>query len=376
MIEERLEGLLFDGRSAGGRPVHLAFASGSLRVLTEDGTLLHEEAVAQLRVTDASGSAARQISLPGEAVVEVPDGLALGTVLAAAGCRVGLVDRLEARWPLALAALVACVGVLALTYAYGLPAAARGIARALPASAERRLGDGVLEVLDGRYLRPTALTDDELNAAAARIAEAARLGAPGASYRLLFRSAGIGSSVNALALPGGTIVLLDGIVGRTGGDDRLVAVFGHELAHQARHHGTEAFLKSAGLGALASALWGDFSGQMAAIPATLAMFDYSRDAEREADEDALGFLQRAGRGALPMVGALCLLQSVEQAEGFGGFPKILSTHPKIAERIAHVRALGGLDPSNSGCPEAGAAPEATGAPEGRDETCATGEGDR
>jgi len=345
-----LEGLLFDGRSAAATPVRIAIAGGVLAVTTPEGVLLVEHGLARLTVTEAFAAAPRQIGLPGGAVVEVADGAALTAALAAAGRRPGLVDRLEARWRAALAAVVACVGVIVAAYVYGLPAAARWVARTLPASAEQRLGDGVLEILDANLLRPTTLSEEEQRAAQARIDDAARLGAPALRYRLLFRAAGFGPSMNAFALPGGTVVLLDGLVRGTASDDRLVAVVGHELGHVARHHSMEAFLKSAGVGAAASLLWGDFSGQAAAVPAALAMFDYSRDAEREADEDGVRFLRAAGRSALPMVDALCLLQGVEREARLGGLPKLLSTHPKLAERIEHVRALDGVDPSYR-CPD-------------------------
>jgi hypothetical protein len=72
--------------------------------------------------------------------------------------------------------------------------------------------------------------------------------------------------------------------------------------------------------------------------------------EREADEDGVRFLRAAGRSALPMVDALCLLQGVEREAALGGLPKLLSTHPKLAERIEHVRELGGVDPSYR-CPD-------------------------
>jgi Zn-dependent protease with chaperone function len=347
--EAVLEGVLFDGRSAAAKPVRVAIAGGVLKVTTPGGELVLEHGLDVLIVTEAFASAPRQIGLPGGGVVEVADGAALTAALATAGRRPGLVDRLEARWRVALAAVVACVAVLVAAYVYGLPAAASWIARTLPASAEQRFGDGVLEILDGHFLRPTTLSEEEQRAAQARIDDAARLGAPAVSHRLLFRSAGFGPSMNAFALPGGTVVLLDGLVRGTASDDRLVAVVGHELGHVARRHSMQAFLKSAGVGAAASLLWGDFSGQAAAIPATLAMFDYSRDAEREADEDAVRFLRGAGRSALPMVDALCLLQSVERDAGFD-LPKLFSTHPRIAERIEHVRALGGVDPSHR-CPD-------------------------
>jgi Zn-dependent protease with chaperone function len=368
--EPVLEGLLFDGRSAAATPVRIAIAGGVLTVTTPDGVLLLEHDLARLTVTEAFATAPRQIGLPGGAAVEVADGPALTTALAAAGRRPGLVDRLEARWRAALAAVVACVAVIVAAYVYGLPAAARWVAGKLPASAEQRLGDGVLEALDGNLLQPTTLSEEEQRAAQARVDDAARLGAPAVRYRLLFRSAGFGPSTNAFALPGGTVVLLDGLVRGTASDDRLVAVVGHELGHVARRHSMQAFLKSAGVGAAASLLWGDFSGQAAAIPAALAMFDYSREAEREADEDGVRFLRAAGRSALPMVDALCLLQSVELEAHLGELPKLLSTHPKLAERIEHVRDVGGVAPCYR-CPDPPPACSTCG-PDGEDEPATGG----
>jgi len=335
-----LEGLLFDGRTAAATLVQVAVGDGRLRVTTPAGDPLHEASLDDLVVTEPLASAPRHVSLAGGAVVEVTDGAALTAALAAAGQRPGLVDRLQQRWLAAVASLVASVALLAGAYVYGLPAAVRAVTAVLPASAERRLGSGVLEVLDGRFLHPSALSESEQGDAERRIAEAARLGAPGVRYQVLFRSIDQKPGVNAFALPGGTIVILDEMVRRTAADDRLVAVVGHELGHVARHHSTQSLLKAAGIGAFASLLWGDFSGQAASIPVVFAMLDYSRAAEREADEDAVRFLHAAGRSAKPMFDALCLLADVERELGMKGVPRLLSSHPDIEERLARVRAVG------------------------------------
>jgi predicted Zn-dependent protease len=344
---EPLEALLFDGRTAEAVPVRVAVGGGQLRVSLPDGTELFEAPLDGLALSDAFASAPRQITLPGRAVVEVPDGAALTAALSAAGRRPGLVDRLQQRWLAATVALVATVAALAAGYLRGLPLVVRAIAARLPESAEQRLGDGVLEVLDGGFLQPTALDEDERADVEARIAEATRRGAPGLHYRILFRRMGRGPDVNAFAIPGGTLVLLDGLVERTDGDERLVAVVGHELGHLARRHSTQALLEAAGVGAATSLLWGDFSGQAATVPAVLAMTRYSREAEREADEEAVRFLRDAGLGPVPMLEALCLLSEVEEEAGTRGIPGFLSTHPDIGERIARVRVLAGL--GGQGC---------------------------
>jgi Zn-dependent protease with chaperone function len=349
-----LEGLLFDGRTAAATPVRVTVTGGGLRVTTPAGEPLHEVRLDQLVITEPFASAPRQVTFAGGAVVEVTDGAALTAALAAAGLRASLVERLQQRWLAAAASLVASVALLVGGYLYGLPAAVRVVAAVLPASAERRLGEGVLEVLEGRLFRPTALSEAEQSDAERRIAEAARLGAPGLQYRLVFRSTEQKPGVNAFALPGGTVVILDELVRRTAGDDRLLAVVGHELGHVARHHSTQSLLRAAGVGAFTSLLWGDFSGQAASIPAVFAMLDYSRGAEREADEDAVRFLHATGRSAKPVFDALCLLASVEREAGTKGLPNIFSSHPTIEERLARVREMGQPREMGHSCPEGGA----------------------
>lgn len=78
------------------------------------------------------------------------------------------------------------------------------------------------------------------------------------------------------------------------------------------------------------------------------MLDASRDAEREADEDAVRFLEAAGRPTAAAADALCLLLEVEDEAGEVGLPGMLSTHPDLRERIAHARGVGGA-PADVGC---------------------------
>jgi predicted Zn-dependent protease len=149
--------------------------------------------------------------------------------------------------------------------------------------------------------------------------------------------------MNAFALPGGTVVVLDGLVRRTGGDDRLTAVVGHELAHLSRHHSAEALVRGAGLTGLAGLLWGDFSSAAANLPAALAVLGYSRDAEREADDDAVRFLRAAGRPPGALVELLCLFSEEGRSDGLIQLPDLFSSHPSLEERLAHARQAAGVE---------------------------------
>jgi predicted Zn-dependent protease len=336
-----LDGLLFDGRTAAAAPVRVLVVGGSVQVTTPAGELLLEARLEQVRLTDAFASAPRQLTFEGGGVVEVADGPALTARLAAVGRRPGLVDRLQQRWPAALVALVVSAALLSLGYFHGLPALARAGAALLPARLQRQLGDGVLELLDGHFLEASALTEAERAAVTARVAEVALRSAPELEFHLLFRGARQPPGVNAFALPGGTVVVLDELVRRTSGDDRLLAVIGHELGHVARRHPAQRLIQAGGIGAVTGLLWGDISATAANLPALLALLDYSRDAEREADDDALRFLRDAGLTARPAFDAFCLLQEVEQETSQVGFPRLLSTHPDLKDRLDQVREVAG-----------------------------------
>ncbi|MFN9105739.1 MAG: M48 family metallopeptidase, partial [Betaproteobacteria bacterium] len=161
-----------------------------------------------------------------------------------------------------------------------------------------------------------------------RFAQAAARFAPEVRYQLLFRRAEGPAGVNAFALPGGTIVLLDGLVQMLGdpavADDRILAVLGHELGHVARRHVLRRLLQTAAVSLAATVLWGDTAGLAANVPVLLSALSYSRDMEREADDFALAFLRANGMTPAPLIG---LFQELEKLEGKDRRTGFLSTHP-------------------------------------------------
>jgi len=72
-----------------------------------------------------------------------------------------------------------------------------------------------------------------------------------------------------------------------GDRDILVGVLGHELGHLRHRHGMRMLVQAGTLGAATGALYGDFSSLFAQIPVLLGQASYSRDAEHEADVDAV-----------------------------------------------------------------------------------------
>ena len=94
---------------------------------------------------------------------------------------------------------------------YGIPALAKVAAFSLPAETESLIGGESMELLERFYFDETELDAQRQDELLARFAAVVEDVEPDGNYRLLFRaSEALGA--NALALPGGTVVVTDGLV--------------------------------------------------------------------------------------------------------------------------------------------------------------------
>jgi predicted Zn-dependent protease len=327
----------FDGRRAEATPVSVRVEDGHLVVEANDGAVVDHVLVSRAIISDPFEHAPRMVWLPIGATLEVPDAdRHFARELERAGMRLPLAVRLQRWWPAVLTGLAAMVAGLAVLYVVALPAVAHWVAFALPPSLEARMGQQVLAVLDRHYLKPSRLEVGRREAIADRLARAAAATAPGVPYRLEFRRAGT-ETVNAMALPGGTIVLLDGLVDFAGDDNAVLGVLGHELGHVVHKHSARQIVTSLGVGTVASLLWGDFSGVAASVPVVLGMLRYSRSAEREADEFAITLLRTQSASVRSLVEFFERLGALESPIGDEKIPDFLSTHPATEERLERLR---------------------------------------
>jgi len=148
-------------------------------------------------------------------------------------------------------------------------------------------------------------------------------------------------AVNAFCMPGGKIVVFDGIIERLKlTDDELAAVMGHEIAHALLEHGrarmSEAVMKNVGIN-LAAAYFGlsNVGANALAQAADLAItLPYSRS--HETDADLVG-IELAARAGFDPRAAVSLWKKMA-AVGSGQPPQFLSTHPGHTERIRQIEA--------------------------------------
>lgn len=95
--------------------------------------------------------------------------------------------------------------------------------------------------------------------------------------------------VNAVALPGGNIVIFRGLLQEARSGDEIAGVLGHEIGHVRKRHVVQALMRQAGLSVLLGGFGGDTGGYLNAMLAA----SYSRDAEAQADAYAIGQLKSA-----------------------------------------------------------------------------------
>ena len=153
------------------------------------------------------------------------------------------------------------------------------------------------------------------------------------------------NQVNAFCMPGGKIVVYEGLLPVSQDEASLAIVLGHEIAHAVAKHSAErlsnAYKQQYGmqiLGAVASGV--GVSNDMIQLGQIVASAGgqfftagFSRKQESEADHMGLVFAAMAGynpQSAIPF------WQRMSQASG-GGSSSLLSDHPSDADRIQNLQ---------------------------------------
>jgi beta-barrel assembly-enhancing protease len=145
--------------------------------------------------------------------------------------------------------------------------------------------------------------------------------------------------VNAMALPGGKLFIHRGLVRILEGPDELAAVMAHEIAHVTERHGMQRIAEQVGMFALLRAYFGDAGAVIetfGGFAGDLASLGWSRDAEAEADREAVRMCAAAGIDPLALERAFARMQ--EATRDSVDIPKWFSSHPPTDERRDAVRA--------------------------------------
>lgn len=233
-----------------------------------------------------------------------------------------------------LATMVA-VPLLAAGLWFGWPPLADAIARATPPGWEAPVGTAVVQAVAQRRAR--CVGPDGV-AALQRLAES--LAAAGGLAEVPRIQVLDGPEVNAVAAPGGNVLVFRGLLAQASAPDEVAGVLAHEFGHVAHRHGFRALVRASGIGLFASVLLG--GSDLGTVAVALMTLSYTRGFEEEADAFAATLLRATGYGT---EGLASFFTRMERAAPSGtGVWAYLRTHPNTGERAGRLMQAEGAAP--------------------------------
>ncbi len=234
---------------------------------------------------------------------------------------------------LVVAALLG-LGLFAVLIWKGVPLLFSGVVRLVPVSFEQRLGRAVAD----SFSRGVGYCDDpqlkeDVDAIVQRLSKALP------EHPYVFSVQIVRSpEVNALAAPGGYIVIFSGLLERLDSPEQLAGILAHEMQHVIQRHSTKSIVRSLGIQIFLGLVIGD-PGGLTGIAGNLGILHFMRGDEQSADEAAIENLMAARLDPEEMVNAFRKLQGKTDGQNNPGVEsafKYFSTHPPIPERIVYL----------------------------------------
>lgn len=200
----------------------------------------------------------------------------------------------------------------------------------VPMSVERQIGDSLLGDLHQHSCSTPA-------SEAALAALAAELDPDQPPVKVQLVRMGV---VNAAAVPGGRVLLFDGLVQQAKSSDELAGVIGHEIGHVRKRHVMQAMLREFGL----SMVLRGSQTQLAGTLGQVAEMRYSRGAEAEADNFSRARMAQADVSPAD-AGAFFERLAAKDPVPRGGPLSWFASHPDPELRAGEFRA--GVQPGRN-----------------------------
>ncbi|MGN6385579.1 MAG: M48 family metallopeptidase [Verrucomicrobiota bacterium] len=224
------------------------------------------------------------------------------------------------------------------------------IANRIPMQWEQSFGDKIFEQIkaEGNIVEKSPW-ETQVKEITSRLLPAAE--SSGYNFRFHISS---DTNVNAFALPGGNVVIMQGLLENAETEEQIAGVLAHEMAHVTRRHSLRSIIQTAGLGVAIQMLFGDASGLVAVVgqgSQFLLQQKFSRNFEREADDVGWSYLVQAKIDPRGMIQFFERLQGIQNASQAGasmnGSLALLSTHPATQERIDRLNKKWEVETSHS-----------------------------
>ena len=145
-------------------------------------------------------------------------------------------------------------------------------------------------------------------------------------------------TINAMAMPGGHIVVFTGLLEKVESENELSFILSHEMGHYAHRDHLRGFGRAMVFMTVAASLFGADSGVSRIVGQALNLTEmrFSRDQETWADEFALEAVNcRYGHVA----GAIDFFRNIPKEQDPGIFGHYFASHPENQRRIDHLESL-------------------------------------
>ncbi|MFT5138412.1 MAG: hypothetical protein ACI9H8_001658 [Lysobacterales bacterium] len=198
----RIKGEYFGGGSSVATSATLVCKDQEATIKYLDKSLTFE--LDQLAISDRLAQLHRKISFPDGGIFTTPDNGSIDLWLASQGKLPGfsIVSFFEDSWRWVLLALIAIPFILYLLFTVGMPVIAKPLAATIPDSVKNRLDNEIIQMLDEQLTEPTEINEQFQS----QISELYEKFSWADDTELLFRK-GAMIGANALALPGGTVII-------------------------------------------------------------------------------------------------------------------------------------------------------------------------
>ena len=342
------EARYFDGQDARPRDVVLGFGARTLIIIGYDDQAVSHWPLASMRALGAPGDQTIQLvpDLNSDERIVLSDPDMIGAIRAVCP---HLFERPVNRRGVRRAAFwgLGAIGSALLILFVLVPALADQLADYVPPEREQALGDAVARQLADFLTEedepaPGICTQSEGALALAAMTDRV---ATGVDLPYPLRVSVLDHDlVNAVALPGGRVLLFRGLIDAATTPEEVAGVLAHEIGHVIHRDPVRGVLRAAGTAGIIGLLLGDFFGASVIAAGTDAVLNarHQRGAEQRADEAAYVMLSRAGLPSTPFSAFFNRLKA--EHGGAPGPLRYLATHPDLggrAERAAAADTVGG-----------------------------------
>ncbi|MCP4185718.1 MAG: M48 family metallopeptidase [Hyphomicrobiales bacterium] len=291
-------------------------------------------------VSDRLAGIAHKIILKDIGVFESSDNDGIDAMLETENSFFSRLTRVESSLPLVFVFAVLSVVILVSLYRFGIPALANGAAKVTPSSVLTLMDASSMQVVDRVFFSKSELPEkrrDEIRVLFDELIE--QSGPQKLPFRLLFRDGGeLGA--NAIALPGGTVIITDQLIKLSKSDDEISGVLGHEIGHGELRHSLRQIYRVLGIGFMISVIGGD-SGQLVedvvAQAVALGNLSYTRNFEIESDHRSAELMVGMGRDPFAFIELLKRMKKEKDDKNDKKETNWYSTHPSTFDRMANVK---------------------------------------